>query len=176
MPAKSTLLLGAALTSLATQTSAFCFAPEPTYEICYTTANGATPQNVTLQEIAYVAGYLRYYGKQKGNPQFYTMNLPDADNCAEWQVTTKGSTLVLAKLIGDDAASVTFDDIANTIDGGASATAAQKAAALYGCGTAGGQVGVAINATDPRYQEEQFTNGTYTNQGIIIKIVRNPGT
>jgi hypothetical protein len=159
---------------LASQASAFCFAPEPVKRICYNEA-GATPQNISLKEIAYVAGYLRFYGSQAGNPQFYTMPLPEADNCAEWQVTTKGSTWVMAKLVGDDAASVTFDDIANTIDGGAKATTAQKAAALYGCDINGGQVGVKVNTTDPRYQQEQFKNGTYTNQGIIIKLVRNPG-
>ncbi|KAL2167139.1 hypothetical protein VTG60DRAFT_1658 [Thermothelomyces hinnuleus] len=159
---------------LASQAYAICYAPEPARRICYDEP-GATPQNITLQEITYVAGYLRYYGSQPGNPQFYTMNLPDADNCGEWQVTTKGSTWVMAKLVGDEAASVTFDDIANTIDGGAGATPEQKAAALYGCGTAGGQMGVVVNAEDPRYQQPQFVNGTYTNQGIIIKLVRNPG-
>ncbi|KAL2198357.1 hypothetical protein P885DRAFT_67552 [Corynascus similis CBS 632.67] len=173
MMISSKLLLGAL--ALASQTAAICFAPEPTDRICYDEP-GATPQNLTLQEITYVAGYLRYYGSQKGNPQFYTMNLPDADNCAEWQVTTKGSTWVMAKLVGDQAASVTFDDIANTIDGGGSgATDEDKAAALLGCNTAGGQMGVVVNAEDPRYQESQFTDGTYTNQGIIIKLVRNPG-
>ncbi|KAM7192997.1 hypothetical protein V8F33_008045 [Rhypophila sp. PSN 637] len=161
--------------AFASQGSAFCFGPEPARRICYSDP-GATPQNITLQEINYVAGYLRFYGSQKGNPQFYTMPLPDADNCAEWQVTTKGSTWVMAKLVGDDAASITFDDLANTIDGGGSkATPEQKAAALIGCNTAGGQMGVVVNATDPRYQQLQFTNGTFTNQGIIIKLVRNPG-
>jgi hypothetical protein len=159
---------------LASQTSAICFGPEPAKRICYNEA-GATPQNISIKEITYVAGYLRFYGSQPGNPQFWTMPLPDADNCAEWQVTTKGSTWVMAKLVGDDAASVTFDDIANTIDGGATATPEQKAAALYGCDTNGGQIGVKVNTTDPRYQQEQFKNGTFTNQGIIIKLVRNPG-
>jgi hypothetical protein len=160
--------------ALASQASAVCFAPEPVKRICYSEA-GARPQNITLAEITYVAGYLRFYGKQPGNPQFYTMRHPEADNCAEWQVTTKGSTWVMAKLVGDKQASVTFDDIANTIDGGATATDAQKKAALYGCNTAGGQVGVKINSTDTRYQQQQFKNGTFTNQGIIIKLVRNPG-
>lgn len=159
--------------ALASQVTAFCFGPEPPQRICYS-ETGATPQNITLREITYVAGYLRYYGSQPGNPQFYTMPLPDADNCAEWQVTSQGSTWVLAKLVGNDAASITFDDLANTIDGGAGATAAEKAAALYGCDTAGGQMGVQITADDPRYQEEQFLDGTYTNEGIVIKLVRNP--
>ncbi|KZZ92600.1 hypothetical protein AAL_06226 [Moelleriella libera RCEF 2490] len=159
---------------LASKVSAVCFAPEPADRICYNKA-GATPQNISLKELTYVAGYLRFYGSQAGNPRFYTMPLPTADNCAEWQVTTKGSTWVMAKLVGDDAASVLFDDIANTIDGGPKATPEQKAAALYGCATDGGQVAVKVNTSDPRYQQEQFVNGTFTNQGIVIKLVRNPG-
>ncbi|OPB42769.1 hypothetical protein A0O28_0084050 [Trichoderma guizhouense] len=91
-----------------------------------------------FEEIAYVAGYLRFYGSQPGNPQFYTVPWPNADNCIKWQVTTKGSTWVMAKLVGNDTAGVTFDDIANTIDGGAKSTLEQKAAALYSCDTNGG--------------------------------------
>ncbi|KAK0763341.1 hypothetical protein N5P37_004328 [Trichoderma harzianum] len=116
----------------------------------------ATPQNILLKEIAYVAGYMRFYGSQPGNPQFYTMPWPDADNCVKWQVTTKGSTWVMAILVGNDTASVTFDDIANTVDGGAKSTLEQKAAALHSCDTNGGQVGVKVNTMDPRYQQRQF--------------------
>ncbi|PNP58772.1 hypothetical protein THARTR1_01472 [Trichoderma harzianum] len=103
------------------------------------------------------------------------MPLPDADNCAEWQVTTKGSTWVMAKLVGNDIVSVTFDAIPSTINGGAKATVEQKAAALHGGDTNGGHVGVKVNMMDPRYQQGQFKDGTYTNQGIIIKLVSNPG-
>ncbi|KAI0418378.1 hypothetical protein F5X98DRAFT_386264 [Xylaria grammica] len=102
------------------------------------------------------------------------MPLPDADNCAEWQVTTKGGTWALAKLVGDDAAAVTFNDIANTIDGGVSATPAQVAQSLTNCGTAGGQMGVIVNATDPLYSSAEFVDGGYTNQGIVIKLVHAP--
>lgn len=174
MMPKSHFMLGA-LVAFTTQATATCFAPEPTYEICYNVTNGATPQNLMLADLSYTAGYLRYYGGKKGDPQFYTMELPAADNCAEWQVTVKGSTLIVAKLIGNSAASVLFDDIAATIDGGPKATPAQVAAALLGCGSDGGQIGVAVNTTDPRYQLPQFTNGTYVNTGIIIKAVANIG-
>lgn len=94
------------------------------------------------------------------------MPWPDADNCVKRQATTKGSTWVMAKLVGNDTASVTFDDISNTIDGGAKSTFEQKAAALHSCDTNGGQVGVEVNTMDPRYQQRQFKDGTYTNQGI----------
>ena len=162
-------------TLLAIGCHATCFNPEPADRICYN-SNGATPQNVTLAEVQYTARYLRYYSSQKGNPAFYTMRVKDADNCAEWQVTTKGSTLVLAKLVGDQDAEVTFNDIANTIDGGTNATPDQQQQALYGCGTAGGQMGVQVNASDPNYSSPGFVNGGFTNQGIIIKIVHNNGS
>lgn len=162
-----------AVLALVSQTVTVCFAPEPASRICYSDA-GATPQNISLQEIGYVADYLRFYGSQELNPEFYNMSLPEADNCTEWQVTAKGSTWVMAKLVGDKAASVTFDDLADTIDGGAGANDTVKAAALHGCDTAGGQMGVVVDAGDSRYQQPRFTNGTFTNQGIIVKLVRNP--
>ena len=198
---KTSFPLIAGILGLASQVSGrVCFAPEPPHRICYSEPGG-TPQNISLPEITYIAGYLRFYGRQPGNPQFYTMPLPvcvpslsftkqlpicaasdcdyfiqEADMCAEWQATTKGTTWLMAKLVGDDAASVTFDDIADTIDGGANATPAQRAAALYGCNTAGGQIGVKVNTADVRYQQPQFTNGTFTNKGIVLKLVRNPGS
>jgi len=91
-------------------------------------------------------------------------------------VTAKGSTWVMAKLVGDDSAAVTFNDIANTIDGGGGANASQeaKAKSLFKCGAAGGQMGVIVNATDPLYKSAEFVDGGYTSQGIIVKLVRNP--
>ncbi|KAL7800723.1 hypothetical protein V8C43DRAFT_302739 [Trichoderma afarasin] len=79
-----------------------------------------------------------------------------ATGTGTWLVTTKGGTWVMAKLVGNDTASVTFDDIANTIDGGANSTLEQKAAALHSCDTNGGQVGVEVNTMDHRYQQRQF--------------------
>lgn len=54
---------------LTSQTNAFCFAPEPVKRIYYNEA-AATQQNISLQKVAYVAGYLCFYGSQPGNPQF----------------------------------------------------------------------------------------------------------
>jgi hypothetical protein len=153
--------------------AATCSAPEPTVRICYN-KTGATPQNITLGDISYMAEYLRFTASQDSSSEFYTMSLPAADNCTEWQVTTRGSTWLMAKLVGNAAASVTFDDLANSIDGGVGADNATKAAALYGCDTAGGQMGVVVDADDARYQQAQFTNGTFTNEGIVVKLVRNP--
>lgn len=121
------------------QALAACFTPEPDQRICYNSA-GATTQNVTLKEVQYTAKYLRYYGGLASSPPFFSMPAVDGDACPEWQVTSKGSTLVLAKFVGEKNGSVTFNDIANTIDGGAAETTDQIASALMGCGTAGGQV------------------------------------
>jgi hypothetical protein len=35
-------------------------------------------------------------------------------------------------------------------------------------------MGVVVDTGDARYQQAQFTNGTFTNEGIIVKLVRNP--
>lgn len=162
--------------ALATTASAICFNPEPAKRICYNEAGG-TPQNVNLKEVDYIARYLRNYHSQaikEGRSPFWKMNEADADNCAEWQVTTKGGTWALAKLVGDQSAAVTFNDIANTIDPGANAPAADKDKAIIKCGTAGGQMGVIVNATDPLYKSKEFIDGGYTNEGLVIKLVHSP--
>lgn len=69
--------------------------PEPERRICYS-ESGGTPL---------------------GQSPFWRMTLPDADNCGEWQITTKGRTWVVAKLVGNERAAVLFSDVAVTIDG-----------------------------------------------------------
>jgi hypothetical protein len=165
---KTSLSLGCL--TLAFQAGALCTNPETPDRICYN-EQGGTPQNLTLKEINFMAKFLRSYGRQDGNPAFYTMKVADADNCGEWQVTTGGNALVLAKLVGNQDTSVTFNDIANTIDGGEIATDADKAKAIVGCGTGGGQMSVAINATDPLYQSPDYVNGGFINTGILLKVV-----
>lgn len=153
-----------------------CLFPEPSTQICYA-APDATPQNLNPLEVDFVARYLRSYQAQNvkdGLSPFWKMPLPDADNCGEWQVTVKGGTWVLAKLVGSNAAAVTFNDIANTIDGGTGASAEQQEASLFNCGTDGGQQGVIVNGTDPLYESDEFVNGKFTNDGIIIKLVHAP--
>jgi hypothetical protein len=97
------------------------------------------------------------------------MPLPDANNCAKWQVTTKGRTWVLAKLVGNDPAAILFSDIAATIGGLA---LADPSKALLNCSTAGGQMGAIVNESNPFYQAQLFKG--FTNKGIIIKLVESP--
>jgi hypothetical protein len=47
---------------------------------------------------------------------------------------------------------------------------------ILGCDTAGGQMGVVVNATDPLYQSPDFVSGGFVNTGIIMKVVRAPGS
>jgi hypothetical protein len=154
-----------------TLTSSLGKAPEPTRRICYSDP-GATPQNLELREVNFTSQYLRNYEEEmiaQGGSPFWKMMLPDANNCAEWQVTTKGRTWVMAKLVGNEQAAVLFSDIAATIDG---FMLADSSKALLGCNTAGGQMGVIVNETNPYYQSQGFKG--FTNKGIIIKLVKSP--
>lgn len=145
--------------------------PEPELRICYSEP-GATPQNLYLREVNFVAQYLRAYEEEvlsQGGSPFFSMPLPDADNCGEWQVTSKGRTWVMAKLVGDEAAGVLFSDIAATIDG---LTVDDPSQALLNCSTAGGQMGTIVDEANPWYQTQLFEG--FTNKGIIIKLVKSP--
>jgi hypothetical protein len=146
-------------------------APEPARRICYS-VSGATPQNLDLREVNFTAQYLRSYQEEvfsQGGSPFWKMPLPDANNCAEWQVTTKGRTWVLAKLVGNDPAAILFSDIAATIDGFA---LTDPSKALLNCSTAGGQMGAIVDESNPFYQTQLFKG--FTNKGIIIKLVKSP--
>ncbi|KAL6824639.1 hypothetical protein J3E69DRAFT_337167 [Trichoderma sp. SZMC 28015] len=138
--------------------------------LCYTAPDN-TPQDVAVADVSYVAAYLRAYGAQTKAGRLYSMSAADAPDCAEWTVYSHGTVQVIAKHIDDTVdSSVLYADIANTIDGGTGATAAQQAAALIGCGTDGGSLGVVYNASNPAYSASTYPTG-YTPEGILIKIV-----
>ena len=101
------------------------------------------------------------------------MTAADAADCAEWSVYTHGTVLVTAKHINSTLnSSVLFSDIANTLDGGASATTTQQAAAIIGCGTTGGALGVQYNASNVEYNSSASTYPVgYTPDGILVKVV-----
>ncbi|KAF9882226.1 hypothetical protein CkaCkLH20_00262 [Colletotrichum karsti] len=148
-----------------------CLIPEPDKRICYSEAGG-TPQGLDLKEVQYTADYLRAYQEQQlsiGGSPFWKMPLPEANNCGEWQVTSKGRTWVMAKLVGEQQAGVLFSDIAATIDGFA---LEDPTRALLNCSNAGGQMGTIVDTENPLYQTQLFEG--FTNKGIIIKLVRSP--
>lgn len=156
------------LATCITPVIARCSAPEPLYRICYD-EDGATSQNITIKDLRAAANYLRNYGSGRSKPH-WTMKVKDADNCGEWQVTKKGSVMVLAKLIGDQDVSVAFSDIAATLDGGTESLAEAQLALTF-CGSAGGQMGLVSNATDPYYSSSAYKAAGFVNTGLIIKVV-----
>lgn len=163
------LLAAAAL--LAGLVAAQCDATEGPELICYTEPEG-TPQNVSTADVEYVAEYLRAYGAQTQAGRQFTMTAADAPNCAEWTLYAHGTVLATAKHLNSTFnSSVLFSDIANTIDGGSGATAAQQADAIIGCAAAGGSLGVVYNASNPQYLAAAYLADDYTPAGIVVKIV-----
>jgi hypothetical protein len=142
--------------------------------VCYGT-NGGQSQNLDPEDIEYTAAYLRYLAQTSNNP-LWTM--PPGFDCEEWglPIFGAGTVLGLAKHINPRTnSSVTYTDIAATIDGGEGATAAQKAASLLGaCGKNGGQVKVTVNPNDPAYKTPAYIASGAKPQDIIIKLVRDP--
>lgn len=135
----SFVTLAVAIISSHAVTAQLCESPA---KLCYN-GPGNTPQDVIVDDIQFVASYLRSYGAQTRAGRQFAMTAATAPNCAEWSLYTHGTVLATARHINSTAnSSVLFADIANTIDGGVGATDAQKAASLLGCGTDGGSVGV----------------------------------
>ncbi|KAH8912977.1 hypothetical protein BR93DRAFT_862833, partial [Coniochaeta sp. PMI_546] len=149
-----------------------CYSSEGVNLLCYRSPSGE-PQAVDVADVSYIAAYLRRYGRTNPRkPGFYTMLARDTADCAEWTLYTRGSALALAKHV-DPAVntSVLFEDIAATIDGGDRATDAQKRAAIIGCLSDGGSLGVVVNATNPAYATEEYVASGYQPGGILVKIV-----
>ena len=129
--------------------------------------DGGTPQKIDVEDLQFVADFLRYEGGKSG--AFYTM--PSGVACEEWaiEVPGAGTVLALAKHINPRTlSSVLLTDIADTIDGG---TDTKKAKSLLDCGTAGGWQGVVTNATNPAYNTATYKASKAKPQDIIIKIV-----
>lgn len=111
-------------------------------KICFGGSQGGTPQNIDVEDLEYVAAYLRNAGRKAagGTGAFYTM--PSGLDCEEWAIDVPGAgtVLALAKHINPRTlSSVLLTDMADTIDGGGNSTG--RADSLVGCGTAGGWPG-----------------------------------
>jgi hypothetical protein len=160
--------------SLSTLTRRSC--GETADRVCFGT-NGGTAQDIAVDDIQYAANYLRFLADNNANP-LWTM--PPEVDCSEWSlpVADAGTVLVLAKHIRPRTnSSVTYYDLARTIDGGANATPAQLAASLLGsCGAEGGMMGVTINATDPAYYTAAYLASGAKPQDLIVKLVRAPSS
>ncbi|AEO59752.1 hypothetical protein MYCTH_54036, partial [Thermothelomyces thermophilus ATCC 42464] len=119
----------------------------------------------------FIASYLCSYGAQTRAGRLFNMAAADAPDCGEWLLYSHDTAQAFAKHIDNTVnSSVLFADIATTIDGGPNASAAQQAAALISCGTDGGSLGVAVNASHPTYKGSTCPAG-YTTSGILVKTV-----
>jgi hypothetical protein len=161
-------LLAAGTATAATLTRRAC--GETADQFCFG-RDGGTPQKIDLEDLQYVADFLRYEGGKAGDGPgaFYTM--PSGVECQEWtiEVPGAGTVLALAKHINPRTlSSVLLTDIADTIDGGSNTN---KAKSLLGCGTAGGWLGVVANATNPAYNTATYKASKAKPQDIIIMIV-----
>ncbi|RDA91591.1 hypothetical protein CP533_4627 [Ophiocordyceps camponoti-saundersi (nom. inval.)] len=146
---------------------------EGTQLVCYDQA----PQGLDLADVKYAAKVLRSIARRNSDPPRWTMSSPSDVDCPEWTMTISniGSLLVLTKQINPRiVSSVTYEDIANTIDGGEAASDADRANSLLACGSNGGQRGVKVNKQSPAYQAADFKEGRVKARGIIIKLVKNP--
>ncbi|KAK0749138.1 hypothetical protein B0T18DRAFT_436766 [Schizothecium vesticola] len=163
------LLAVAGTAAAATLTRREC--GEKADQFCFGRDGGTPSQKIDVEDLQYVAAFLRNVGKNAagGAGAFYTM--PSGVECEEWaiEVPGAGTVLALAKHINPRTlSSVLLTDIADTIDGGSNTN---KAKSLLGCGTGGGWLGVATNATDPAYNTATYKASKAKPQDIIIKIV-----
>lgn len=110
------------------------------------------------------------------NNPLWTM--PPVFDCSEWILLLFGSgtVLALAKHINPRTnSSVTYYDLARTLDDGKDATDAQKAASLLGaCGANSGQLQVTVDSTNPAYNTPEYKVSKAKPENIIVKLVRNP--
>ncbi|TRX94652.1 hypothetical protein FHL15_004424 [Xylaria flabelliformis] len=147
-----------------------CYDTETADLLCYTAPDN-TPQDVNVDDVLFIAAYLRSYGAQIRTGRLFNMAAIDAPDCGEWLLYAHGTAQAFAKHLDNTVnSSVLFADIATTIDGGPGANATQQAFALIGCSTDGGSVGVAVNASNPTYSGSTYPAG-YVPQGILIKMV-----
>lgn len=144
-------------------------------KVCYG-INGGQSQKVDVEDVKYVADYLRYISdNNEGAAKFW--NMPKAVDCAEWSlpVPGAGSVLALAKHISPRVnSSILYEDLARAIDGGVDASVEEQKKWILGCGTNGGQMGVVANLTNPLYNTQQYKASGAKAEGIIIKIVKAP--
>jgi len=156
-----------------------CSSGETPALFCYTEANGATPQNVDVADIKYVASDLRTYGRNQTRgqgPRLFHMPYTStpALPCNEVTIYQHGSVKAIAKHINDTIwSTVTYEDIATTLDGGPDATDAERSRAIVGCLSNGGSLGVLVNATNGAYSSPVYKAIGGKPEGILIKIVAN---
>jgi hypothetical protein len=149
---------------------------ETDQRVCYGVDSGVS-QDVNLDDVQYAADYLRYLGTSNTGLDAMWKMPAAVGSCDEWQlpVDYPGTVLALAKhIVPRYAAYVLYTDIADAIDGGETATDAQKKQALLGaCGIHGGMVGVKTNSSNPAYNTKEYQATKAKPSGLLVKIVKN---
>jgi hypothetical protein len=155
------------LNNKATLQPRICYDSETTTLLCYNEETGVIPQEVTVEDINFVASYLRSYGLQTRAGRLLTMGPAEVGTCDEWRLYQRGTVLAMAKHLDDTANSVVlFEDIAITIYGGEYGTYEDKAKAIVGCLADGGSLGVLVNSIHPAYKSATYVSNSYTPEGI----------
>ncbi len=169
------LALGATFAAASPLVDSRALCGETAAKVCFG-PDGGTPQNITVDDAAYIASYLRYIGTSNpGKDAYWTM--PPEIGCSEWTIPIPSGTsvLALAKHINPRVnSSVLYQDLATTIDGGENASDEEKNKALLGCTTNGGMMGVIADPADPAYNTPDYKNSKAKPSGIIVKLVRDP--
>ncbi|KAH8593503.1 hypothetical protein B0O99DRAFT_596373 [Bisporella sp. PMI_857] len=99
-----------------------CYATETPSQLCYTAPNNV-PQDILVDDVKFIAAFLRSYGAQIRQGRLFNMAAADAPDCGEWLPTAHGTAQAFAKHLDNTVnSSVLFADIANTIDGGSTPT------------------------------------------------------
>ena len=148
-----------------------CYEDEPTDLICYTEPD-SVPQDVDIEDVAYIAAYLRAYGGETRLGRLFSMSAEETPDCGEWTLYQRGTALAVAKHVDNTVdSSVLFRDIATTIDGGPNATPEEQEAAIMGCMSDGGSLGVLVDESAPAYSNPSYYPEGYVTDGILIKIV-----
>ena len=151
---------------------------EPTSLLCFGIGNLGAPQHINKSDIEYAASALRHIASSDNNP-LWTMPPEDPSTCSEWTIpvtNSKGTLLLLAKHISPGTySSVTYNDLARTIDGGKDATDEEKKDSILGaCGENGGMKGVVVDSGDEVYHSEEYVNSGAKPEGIVVKLVHAP--
>lgn len=134
---------------------------------CYGKPSGQS-QNINLEDLEYAAWEFRRLSED--GPAFWTMpaNITKR-GCDEWMMFEVGTALALAKHTNNRiTSSVSFDDIADTIDGGPEATPEQREKAIMGCGEMGSAFGSAEGGqsglSDGEIQGNRWHSKGYSDQ------------
>ncbi|KAL8404763.1 hypothetical protein RB594_009584 [Gaeumannomyces avenae] len=70
--------------------------------------------------------------------------------------------------------SVTYEDMADSVDGGEDATDSKHEAAVLGCGANEGQRRVVAKSSNPAYQTPEYKDTGANSEGIVIKLIGAP--